>query len=524
MRMQDWQVVMSSVCLLAACGSDEVLPGATDTNTGTTTETSTTSPTGGPDVPTTGTSDVVPTDGSASGDATSATTTTTDTGDTTTTTGTDTGDTDTTGEPDAVCGNGVIEGDEECDDGNQDNTDTCVEGCKNAVCGDGFIGPGEACDDGNAVDDDDCTNACAAVTCGDGVVQDGEACDDGNADNTDDCLTTCVFASCGDGFVHEGVEACDDGNADNTDDCTTLCAAPSCDDGLKSGGETDIDCGGGSCPACGLDGVCLEPTDCLTGTCDAGVCTVAASCKAIKLAQPDAPDGLYDLDVDGAGPLAPFKAYCDMTTDGGGWALAIRFAPSQGIFDFYSPHWTTPTLVNEALSAPTDTVDGKFQAYNVLPGAEIRGCLQNPVTKAYGCKAYPLPATTTLLDLFTDTPVGSDVSMKGLYFDEPQADMLGWLTIQGRTIADASLPPNYIRVGLNIDDDQSCYDARVRFGLVLNNEDHVGTLNDAAGFGAQSHYTVACDVPPGVDSPWRTPAGFAAGSVIYNTAGHIWIR
>ena len=87
-----------------------------------------------------------------------------------------------------------------------------------------------------------------------------------------------------------------------------------------------------------------------------------------------------------------------------------------------------------------------------------------------------------------------------------------------------SLPPSYIATGVNLDDDQSCYDARVRFGLVLNNEANVITLNDAAGFGAQAYYTAACDLQPGVDSPWKTPCGFAAGSKIYNTAGHIWIR
>jgi hypothetical protein len=59
---------------------------------------------------------------------------------------------------------------------------------------------------------------------------------------------------------------------------------------------------------------------------------------------------------------------------------------------------------------------------------------------------------------------------------------------------------------------------------VLNNENTVITLDDAAGFGAQSYYTVACDLQPGVASPWRTASGFAAGPTMYNTPGHIWIR
>ncbi|HAN30385.1 MAG TPA: hypothetical protein DCQ06_02195, partial [Myxococcales bacterium] len=47
----------------------------------------------------------------------------------------------------------------------------------------------------------------------------------------------------------------------------------------------------------------------------------AASCKAILDAQASLGDGSYWLDSDGAGGNAPFAVYCDMTTDGGGWAL-----------------------------------------------------------------------------------------------------------------------------------------------------------------------------------------------------------
>lgn len=183
------------------------------------------------------------------------------------------------------------------------------------------------------------------------------------------------------------------------------------------------------------------------------------------------------------------------------------------------------SLVNDAVLDPADPSDGKFTAYNALPGGEIRGCLQHPVTKLYACKFYPLPKTTTLLDLFSTTPVGSDIAMKGIYFAESLAERIKWLTNQGRTLNEGSaVPSNYIMTGINIDDDQSCYDARVRFGLVLNNEANITTLNDAAGFGAEAYYTAACDLQPGEDSPWKTACGFAAGPNMYNTAGHIWIR
>jgi len=60
----------------------------------------------------------------------------------------------------AVCGNGVRESNEECDDGNAVNEDGCV-GCKLASCGDGvkrtFV---EECDDGNRITGDGCSIGC----------------------------------------------------------------------------------------------------------------------------------------------------------------------------------------------------------------------------------------------------------------------------------------------------------------------------------------------------------------------------
>ncbi len=137
----------------------------------------------------------------------------------------------------AVCGDGILSGDEECDAGEDNGDDQqCKSDCTNQVCGDGFVGPGEACDDGNDVDDDACSNACVPAECGDMVVQQGEECDDGNMDNNDGCIT-CKLAVCGDTHVYEGVEECDDGNQVNGDGCSADCKieAPKCGGNFTTG-------------------------------------------------------------------------------------------------------------------------------------------------------------------------------------------------------------------------------------------------------------------------------------------------
>lgn len=144
-----------------------------------------------------------------------------------------------------VCGNGVIEGAEECDDGNDVDTDACTNDCTAAFCGDGIVWEDvEECDDGNGVSTDACLPTCVPNVCGDGVLHFGvEECDDGNDINTDGCLINCQLATCGDDVVQEEVEECDDGNDVNTDACLVGCFAAVCGDGFVHAGQEECDDG-----------------------------------------------------------------------------------------------------------------------------------------------------------------------------------------------------------------------------------------------------------------------------------------
>jgi cysteine-rich repeat protein len=243
----------------------------------------------------------------------------------------------------AACGDGYLyEGFEQCDDGNTVNTDDCIGGCLPASCGDGFVQEGvEICDDGNDDNTDECNDLCLMTSCGDGVIQAGEQCDDANADDTDLCPSTCQLAFCGDGFIQaDSFEICDDGNLLDDDGCVGLCIPAICGDGLLWTGMEDCDDGNMIDDACTIgctDAFCGDGftwtgmEDCDDGNMvdDDGCANdcsldVQYTCNSLLLSVPNSPDGMYLLDPDGLGASPPFMAYCDMTTDGGGWTLILN--------------------------------------------------------------------------------------------------------------------------------------------------------------------------------------------------------
>lgn len=168
----------------------------------------------------------------------------------------------------AVCGDGEVRaGVEECDDANDSDNDACRNGCILNVCGDGAIRSGiEACDDGNLIDGDGCDADCR-LSCGNGTVDSGEECDDGNNVSGDGCDGNCSVTACGNGIVAGTaagyLEECDDGNADDLDDCRNSCVWRRCGDGVVSHGERCEDGNLIDDDACGND--CFTINGCPNG-------------------------------------------------------------------------------------------------------------------------------------------------------------------------------------------------------------------------------------------------------------------
>jgi cysteine-rich repeat protein len=115
-----------------------------------------------------------------------------------------------------------------------------------SVVGDGRLQSNEQCDDGNATPGDGCSatgrieagylchvpgRACSlASLCGNTVVNPGEACDDGNTtQEANGCAANCDLSLCGNGvfdnreYPNFDQEICDDGNRFEGDGCSRQC-------------------------------------------------------------------------------------------------------------------------------------------------------------------------------------------------------------------------------------------------------------------------------------------------------------
>jgi fibro-slime domain-containing protein len=218
-----------------------------------------------------------------------------------------------------LCGDGIIEISETCDDGNTVGGDGCSSTCQieprytcprpgkpcvhDVVCGDGMLEGMEACDDGNTVGGDGCSGDCA-VEC-------GWECPPG---------TYCRAAKCGDGKV-AGNEQCDDGNTTDGDGCSAICTLESKPVGVPEGWVcTSPVAGGGD----GGVGACKGPTTCTTSTCGNGVKEGSEQCDDSNTATGDGCSPFCRLE-----PICPATGGPCTTACGDGLLLPIDKANGQ---------------------------------------------------------------------------------------------------------------------------------------------------------------------------------------------------
>jgi len=222
----------------------------------------------------------------------------------------------------AVCGDGILGGVAECDDGNDIEDDGCSSSCTvehgyscaesdacspstcSKDCGDGKRGGNEACDDGNIVSEDGCSAECTvecgffcdlvepqtcASECGDGILASDEACDDGNSLDNDGC-SSCIIESGWDCILLQ---------------CETTTCTADCLDGQFQWLQANISqstCG--PCQA-NIMTVAFKANSIMSTVCGSNI-TIAGLTNAI------APDGHMDVGS------SLFKSVCEVES-GGTW-------------------------------------------------------------------------------------------------------------------------------------------------------------------------------------------------------------
>ena len=236
-------------------------------------------------------------------------------------------------ETDVDCGGGLCPG---CANGKKCNaaadcaSASCVNGacaCKPLTCADiaGACGPNISDGCGGHLTCPACSTLCA-----DGKKDGSEtAADCGGPD----CKACTAGAEC---LV---ARDCQSGVCKGASGALT-CKVASCTDTVKNGAETDVDCGGATCPKCETGRACKVTSDCQYGSCDQNVCsctpltcdnypegcgTLPDTCgkmidcqSCAKLCSDGTLDG-HETDVDCGGPdcnsPCPSGATCVLPTD-----------------------------------------------------------------------------------------------------------------------------------------------------------------------------------------------------------------
>jgi hypothetical protein len=190
--------------------------------------------------------------------------------------------------------------------------------------------------------------------------------------------------------------------------------------------------------------------------------------------------GVYALDPDGAGGEPPFDAYCEMTADGGGWALIAKVDPLSLELGFDAPAWTAPGP--EGSLGSNDTMPGNAlrPSYWRLPVRELRFVMRDADGERALVASLDVSSPRILRSTMDD---GAGVGIV--------AGLDAWGTLAGLavpmgatcvmsgmpTLAPTAAPRVRVRVGVTASLDASCAPAALWAGLGADTQDQAGSCH-----------------------------------------------
>jgi Fibrinogen beta and gamma chains, C-terminal globular domain len=234
-------------------------------------------------------------------------------------------------------------------------------------------------------------------------------------------------------------------------------ATPDAARAIDAPAETDVTAQDVVASSC--DGGCPGNGYCADGDC------AYPSCIARLLSQPRSPSGVYLVDPDGAGGEPPFRAFCEMVLDGGGWTLLLKVDGTRTTFVHDAAIWEEATTLHPE-SPDLDLTEAKLGGYATMPFVYVRvGMVQNQATHWLILPLEGESLAALMKSGYHATNVGRSA----------------WERLPAR----GSLQANCNREGINVDTPQ----AGARIGIVSNNQNDCSTCNSVIGLGAEGNST-----------------------------------
>ena len=203
-----------------------------------------------------------------------------------------------------------------------------------------------------------------------------------------------------------------------------------------------------------------------------------------------------------------YEAYCDMSTNSGGWTLVLTTSDNSG-FVYGDTVWTDASAAGGgSLLNPQSDTDGVSRAFYELVASETRLCLERYDDSVITCVVHLHPSPATARDLANQPVLSSSFSTTNLL---PSA-------LQSASASGVWNAPNWHRYGWN-HGIGGCGALRLGF---TGDRDGSDSRDCGIGLGLGSVSCGATD--PGGSGYYHYPPSGGPSPLSAGLSGQIWMR